>query len=150
MSKAFRHPGEEPRGSLATLAAGLVTCKHPPAGLVSVDLAVAAEPGRVSWCAACGALGSEGRPTGGWQSSTFASLLTRERFEEVALLLHAIGQSNLLAQTHPSPGAPGSPGHMHFRALRSSLFEVSRLPIVRQIDRLEEAIAEMPPAPLRT
>jgi hypothetical protein len=30
-----------------------------------------------------------------------------------------------------------------------SLLELSRLPVVREIDRLEEAIAEMPPPRLR-
>ena len=135
--------------SLGTVAAALATCAHPEDCHIGVTGGLSASSAAATWCGACGALRSQTAPEATWQSPALTSRLTKKHFEDIVLLLHAIGQSNLLAQAHPSPGAPGSPAHMHFRALRMSLLELSRLPLVREIDRLEEAIAEMPPPRLR-
>ncbi|MGH7435611.1 MAG: hypothetical protein ACRENE_08045, partial [Polyangiaceae bacterium] len=53
-------PSPEPIAprSLATLAAALVTCKHPWASRVRAAVAMGAEEG-IYWCAACGALCSQ-------------------------------------------------------------------------------------------
>jgi hypothetical protein len=133
--------------TLGVLAAALVTCTHPEASHVRA----AAEPyaAQSVWCAACGALRSGEGSTVRWQPATLPSLLTKKPFEEVVLLLHAIHQLTLLARSQPSPAPPGSPAHVLLRNLRSSLGELSRMPLVRDVDRLEAAIAEMPPSLLR-
>jgi hypothetical protein len=115
-----------------------VTCTHPEASHV-----------QGVWCAACGALRFGQGPAVRWQAATLSSLLTKKQFEDVVLLLHAIRQLTLLARSQPSPGAPGSPAHILFRNVRSSLGELSRMPLVRDVDRLEAAIAEMRPSLLR-
>jgi hypothetical protein len=156
MNKTFPaalQPSSEPLGphSLGTLAAALVTCEHPQPRRVSADAASAADDVRIDWCAACGALRPGESPAARWQSATFTSLFTKKHFEEVVLLLHAIRQLTQLARAHASPAAPGSPAHIFFRNVRSSLSELSRLPLVRDVDRLEDAIDRMPrgPSPLR-
>jgi hypothetical protein len=140
-------PSDEPSApdTLGTLAAALVTCAHPEASHIPLAADPAAEAMRRVWCAACGALGAGASATVRWQSPRCTSRLTKKHFEEVVLLLHAIRQLTLLARAHAAPGAPGSPEHVFFRTVRSSLWELSRLPVVREIDRLEQAIAEMAP-----
>ncbi len=146
---ALEPPNGEPCAphSLGTVAAALVTCAHPEASHVRA----AAEPYAPEpvWCAACGALRAGEGPAAGWQAATLSSLLTKKQFEDVVLLLHAIHQLTLLAQSQPSPGAPGSPAHIFFRNVRASLGELSRMPLVRDVDRLEAAIAQMRPSLLR-
>jgi hypothetical protein len=150
MTNAFRlqHPVPQPpeaAPTLATLAATIVTCPHPTASHVPFHVTATEEP--VTWCGACGALGSDTGPRGPWRFASLPSRLTKKHFEEFALLLHSIHQLNLLAQAHSVPGAMGSPAYVHFRSLRSSLSVLSRLPLVRDLDRLEEAIALLPPTP---
>jgi hypothetical protein len=70
--------------------------------------------------------------------------LTKKHLEELALLLHAIRQLSVLAQDHPLPAAPGSSVHVPWRNLRTSLAQLARLPLVRDLDRLEKALAQMP------
>jgi hypothetical protein len=79
-----------------------------------------------------------------WQVPTLKSGLTKKHFEDLVLLLHAIVQLALLARTHASPTASGLSDQVFFRNLRISLAEIARLPVVRDVDRLEEAIAMMP------
>jgi hypothetical protein len=151
MNKTFalEHPSGEPcaRQTLGTVAAALVTCTHPEAS----HLRAAAEPYAPQnvWCAACGALRSGEGPAVRWQTATLLSLLTTKQFEDVVLLLHAVHQLTLLARSQPSPGAPGSPAHIFFRNVRASLGELSRMPLVRDVERLEAAIAGMRPSRLR-
>jgi hypothetical protein len=146
---ALEHPNGEPCAprSLAAVAAALVSCAHPATSHGSA----AAEPcaPQSAWCAACGALRSGEGPAASWQAPTLVSLLTKKQFEDVVLLLHAIHQLTLLARSQPSPGAPGSPAHVFFRNVRASLGELSRMPLVRDVDRLEAAIAQMRPTLLR-
>jgi hypothetical protein len=150
MNKTFPaalHPsGEPPLGphTLGTLAAALVTCEHPEQSRVSANATSAEDAVRIDWCAACGSLRIGESQTTRWQSAAYTSLLTKKHFEEVVLLLHAIRQLTQLARAHASPAAPGSPAHIFFRNVRSSLSELSRLPLVRDVDRLEDAIDRMP------
>jgi hypothetical protein len=46
--------------------------------------------------------------------------------------------------------SPGSAVHGAFRRVRASLSELARLPLVRDVDRLDEAIAELPPSLVRS
>jgi hypothetical protein len=149
MNKTFPtalQPSCEPLGphSLGTLAAALVTCEHPEQSRVSANATSAEDAVRIDWCAACGSMRIGESQTTRWQSAAYTSLLTKKHFEEVVLLLHAIRQLTQLARAHASPAAPGSPAHIFFRNVRSSLSELSRLPLVRDVDRLEDAIDRMP------
>ena len=151
---AFRSLADEPAAprSLATLAAALVTCAHPEDSHVHLTGDPAAGAAAATWCAACGALRSlrsQGSPTAPWRSAALSTLLTKKHFEDVVLLLHAVVQLALLARAHGSPGAPGSAGQTFLRNVRSSLSELARLPAVRDVDRLEEAIATMSPSLVR-
>jgi hypothetical protein len=140
-------PGEPlAPSSLGTAAATLATCAHPQGGhlAVSVDFAAVA----ATWCAACGALRPGDDPEGAWQPPTLTSGLTKKHFEDLVLLLHAIGQLAQLTRGHTSPGGSGSPTPIFLR-VRASLSELSRLPVVRDVGRLEEAIAAMPPSLVR-
>ena len=140
---------DESRGprSLATLAAALATCGHPEESHVRVPVDPAAEDAVAIWCAACGALLPHCSPF--WQPPSLASRLTRKPFEEVVLLLHAIVQLTQLARAQGSQAATASSSApIVFRHLRASLSELARLPVVRDVDRLEEAIAAMPPLPV--
>jgi hypothetical protein len=125
--------------TLSTLAAALVSCPHPLAARVFPALADDADAQAAAWCAECGALRAQD-PTPSWQWARFPSRLTKAHFDDVALLLHSIRQLNALAQTHDA----GLPAHAPFRRLRASLAELSRLPLVRSLDRLEEAIERLP------
>jgi hypothetical protein len=149
MNKTFPavfQPSSEPLGphTLGTLAAALVTCEHPEQSRVCAKATSAGDAVHIDWCAACGSLRIGESQTTRWQSAAFTSLLTKKHFEEVVLLLHAIRQLTQLARAHASPAAPGSPAHIFFRNVRSSLSELSRLPLVRDVDRLEDAIDRMP------
>jgi hypothetical protein len=141
MLKTF--PAAEPRApsTLAAVAAALVTCTHPASSHVLVSAHAA------TWCAACGALraGGGGEPAA-WLAARLPSLLTRKHFEEVILVLHCIRQLTLLTQREASPGSAVQGA---FRRVRASLSELARLPIVRDVDRLDEAIAELPQSLLR-
>jgi len=137
-------PGEPlaPR-SLAAVAAALVTCAHPERSRIGV-------PGdRATWCAACGALRAKDGPGASWQSPALTSRLTKKHFEDVVLLLHAVVQLAQLARAQACPGAAGSPAHIFLRNVSRSLSELSRLPVVRDVDRLEEALRAMPQSPVR-
>jgi hypothetical protein len=128
--------------SLAALAAALATCPHPEASRVGV-------PGAgdgATWCSACGALRRESSPKAAWQSPALTSRLTRRRFEELVLLLHSVVQLTQLARAHVAPAAAASTAHIVLRSVRASLAELSRLPVVRELDALEQAIAAMPPS----
>jgi hypothetical protein len=139
-------PPDEPHvpRSLGTLAAALATCGHPDGSHLRVAIDPAADAETATWCAACGALHADGRSTGSWQSPSLASHLTRKRFEDVVLLLHGVVQLTQLARAQGSPGAIGSSAQVVLRHVRASLSELARLPVVRDVDRLEEAIAAMP------
>ena len=144
-------PSEEqlaPR-SLGTLAAALVTCPHPETSLV--DAAVDPRPGAgaMRWCAACGALRTGGSAGAAWQPPSLASAFSRKAFEDLVLLLHAVVQLAQLARAHAPAGSAGSPAHTFLRNVSRSLSELSRLPVVRDVDRLEEALAQMPKSPVR-
>ncbi len=79
----------------------------------------------------------------GWRAARLPSLLTKKHFEEVVLVLHCVRQLTLLTQREATSG---STVHGAFRRVRASLSELARLPLVRQVDQLDEAIAELPPS----
>jgi hypothetical protein len=130
--------------SLAAVAAALLTCAHPE----GTPIGVPGDRAAATWCAACGALRSEAAPEASWQSPALTSRLTKKHFEEVVLLLHAVVQLSQFARAQASPGAAGSPAHIFLRNVRASLSELSRLPVVRDVDRLEEALLAMPKSPV--
>jgi hypothetical protein len=146
MMNPFRPATDElpPASSLGTVAAALAVCTHPEARHLGIAGDLAPGTTSVTWCAACGALRSQTRPMASWQVPTLKSGLTKKHFEDLVLLLHAIVQLALLARTHASPSASGLSDQVFFRNLRISLAEIARLPVVRDVDRLEEAIAMMP------
>jgi hypothetical protein len=139
-------PGEPlaPR-SLAAVAAALATCAHPEGSHIRVP----GDHTSATWCANCGGLRAEDGPGASWQSPALTSRLTKKHFEDVVLLLHAVVQLAQLARAQACPGAPGSPAHIFLRNVRASLSELSRLPVVRDVDRLEEALRAMPQSPVR-
>jgi len=144
MSKPFvlPHPTDPPRDphTLGTLAASLVSCAHPETSqLRAPGSSNATDP---IWCAACGALRFGEGPTSRWQVAALPSLLTRKHFEEVVLVLHCVRQLTLLTGQGASSGSGGA-----FRRVRASLSELARLPLVQGVDRLDQAIAELPPSP---
>lgn len=130
--------------SLAAVAAAVATCSHPQISRIGIagDRAVG------TWCAACGALRDEA-PEAPWQSPALTARLTKKRFEELVLLLHSIVQLTQLARAHVAPQASASTAHIVLRSVRTSLAELSRLPVVRDLGALEQAIAAMPPSPAR-
>jgi len=134
--------------SLGTLAAALVTCTHPEGSHVHAALHPGPGAGAITWCAACGALRTEDEAAA-WQTPSLASAFSRKAFEDLVLLLHAVVQLAQLARAHASPGAAGSPAHIFLRNVGRSLSELSRLPVVRDVDRLEEALAHLPKSPVR-
>jgi hypothetical protein len=141
MLKTF--PASEPRApsTLAAVAAALVTCAHPAASHVLVA------PDGATWCACCGGLRAAARGEAAtWRAARLPSLLTKKHFEEVILVLHCIRQLTLLTEREASPGSAVLGA---FRRVRASLSELARLPIVRDVDRLDEAIAELPHPLLR-
>jgi len=133
--------------SLGTLAAALVTCPHPETSLV--DAAVDPRPGAMRWCAACGALRTGDSAGAPWQPPSLTSAFSRKAFEDLVLLLHAVVQLAQLARAHAPAGSAGSPAHIFLRNVSRSLSELSRLPVVRDVDRLEEALVQMPKSPVR-
>jgi hypothetical protein len=133
-------PPPVPR-SLGTLAAALVSCAHPQAD--HVDLPACGGAGDVvTWCAACGALRSAPRPAATWRVPALAALLTKKQFEDLVLLLHATAQLAGLARAHASPAGRRSADPIVVR-LSASLAELARLPVVRDVDRLEEVLAQI-------
>jgi hypothetical protein len=100
------------------------------------------------WCAACGALCTQGAAAP-WQVPSLASAFSRKAFEDLVLLLHAVVQLAQLARAHAPAAAAGSPAHIFLRNVSRSLSELSRLPVVRDVDRLEEALAQLPKSPVR-
>ncbi len=131
----------EPR-SLAAVAAALATCPHPEGSRSRM----AVHGGGATWCSACGALHREGSPEGAWQLPALTSGLTRRRFEELVLLLHSVVQLTQLARAHVAPAASASTAQVVLRSVRASLAELSRLPVVRDLGALEQAIAAVPPS----
>jgi hypothetical protein len=143
-------PADEPLApsSLGTAAATLATCAHPEGSAIALSGDLVASAAAATWCAACGALRPGGGPGGAWQRPALTSSLTKKRFEDLVLLLHAIGQLAQLTRGHPLPGGAGSPNALFLR-VRASLAELSRLPVVRDVGRLEEALAAMPASLVR-
>jgi pimeloyl-ACP methyl ester carboxylesterase len=143
-------PSEEqlaPR-SLGTLAAALVTCTHPEGSHVRGALDLGPRETGISWCAACGALCTQDAAAP-WQVPSLTSAFSRKAFEDLVLLLHAVVQLAQLARAHAPAGSAGSPAHIFLRNVRASLSALSRLPVVRDVDRLEEALAQMPRSPVQ-
>ena len=143
MLKTFPCPADGARapGTLGTVAAALVTCAHPAASHVRVSASAA------MWCSSCGALraAAEGEAPR-WLPARLPSLLTKKHFEEVVLVLHCVRQLTLMTGREASSG---SAVHGAFRRVRASLSELARLPLVRDVDRLDEAIAALSPSPVR-
>ena len=135
--------------SLGTLAAALVTCTHPEGSHVHAALDLGPSQTGIHWCAACGALRTGGSAGAAWQPPSLASAFSRKAFEDLVLLLHAVVQLAQLARAHAPAGSAGSPAHTFLRNVSRSLSELSRLPVVRDVDRLEEALAQMPKSPVR-
>jgi hypothetical protein len=129
--------------SLATLAAALVTCKHPSGSRLRAAGYLGDEETCIYWCAACGALGSQS-PDVLWHAPTLTSAFTREAFEDLVLLLHAVDQLAQLARAHAPAGSTDSPPHIFLRNVSRSLSALSHLPVVREVHRLEKALARMP------
>jgi pimeloyl-ACP methyl ester carboxylesterase len=134
--------------SLGTLAAALVTCKHPEGSRVHAALGLGPGETSIYWCAACGALRTQDAAAP-WQAPSLMSAFSRKAFEDLVLLLHAVVQLAQLARAHAPAGSTASPAHIFLRNVRASLSELSRLPVVRDVDRLEEALAQMPKSPVR-
>jgi hypothetical protein len=148
-SQSALTPGEPlAPSSLGTAAATLAACAHPQGSTLAVSGDFAAVAAAATWCAACGALHPGGGLEGAWQAPALTSGLTKKHFEDLALLLHSIVQLTQLARAHGSPGGSASSTPIFLR-VRASLSELSRLPVVRDVGRLEEAIAAMPPSPVR-
>ena len=143
-------PTEEPLAprSLGTLAATLATCAHPESSHVHAALDHAPGAARTVWCASCGALQTENGAAAAWQAPTLTSAFTRKAFEDLVLLLHAVVQLAQFARAQASTGAASSPAQTFLRSVRASLSELSRLPVVRDVDRLEEAILAIPKSPV--
>jgi hypothetical protein len=141
---------EEPLAprSLGTLAAALVSCTHPESSHVRAALDPRPEAATACWCGACGALRTDGSAGAAWQPPSLASAFGRKAFEELVVLLHAVVQLAQLARTPASPEAARSPAHPFLRNVRASLSALARLPVVRDVDRLEEALAQMPKSPV--
>jgi hypothetical protein len=135
--------------SLGTLAVALVTCTHPEGSHVRAALDLGSGETGIYWCAACGALRTGGSAGAAWQPPSLASAFSRKAFEDLVLLLHAVVQLAQLARAHAPAGSTASPAHIFLRNVRTSLSELSRLPVVRDVDRLEEALAQMPKSPVR-
>jgi hypothetical protein len=152
MNSASRRipPSEEPLAprSLGTLAAALVTCTHPEGSHVRAAPDLGPGETGIYWCAACGALCTEDAAAP-WQAPSLTSAFSRKAFEDLVLLLHAVVQLAQLVRAHAPAGSAGSPAHIFLRNVRASLSALSRLPVVRDVDRLEEALAEMPKSPVR-
>jgi len=62
------------------------------------------------------------------------------------LLLHSVVQLTQLARAHVAPAASASTAQVVLRSVRASLAELSRLPVVRDLGALEQAIAAVPPS----
>ena len=138
-------PGEKPTAprSLGTLAAEFVTCSHPAGS--RIPAADSSDPGAtVSWCGACGARRPGGSTATAWQVPSLTSALTRKAFEDLVVLLHAVTQLAQIARAHAPAAAAGSPAHAFLRTVRASLSAISHLPLVRDVDRIEEALATIP------
>ena len=123
-----------------------MTCKHPASSHVRAALDLGPGETGIYWCAACGALctGDAGAP---WQAPSLTSAFSRKSFEDLILLLHAVAQLAQLAQSHGSSAAVGSPAHIFLRNVSRSLSELARLPVVRDVDRLEKVLAKIPTRP---
>jgi|HubBroStandDraft_2_1064218.scaffolds.fasta_scaffold18756_5 hypothetical protein len=134
--------------SLGTVAAALATCTHPEGTEVAITIDLEGGAVAARWCAACGALRPEGGAAAAWRCPELTSRLTKPHFEQVVLLLHGVVQVAQLARAHVLPGA-ASAAHAVLRNLRASLAELSRLSIVRDVDRLEQAIAPLSSSPVR-
>jgi hypothetical protein len=142
MLKVFPAPvaAARPPGSLGAVAAALITCAHPAEAHVEVSASAA------TWCSACGALHVRGEgDRAHWLPARLPSLLSKKHFEEVVLVLHCVCQLTLLVEPEASSG---SSVHGAFRRVRASLSELARLPLVRDVERLDQAIAALPDRPL--
>jgi pimeloyl-ACP methyl ester carboxylesterase len=133
--------------SLGTLAAALVTCTHPRSSRIRAALDLGPDETGIYWCAACGALCPQD-PDAPWQAPSLTSAFRRKSFEDLVLLLHAVAQLAQLAQSHGSSAAVGSPAHIFLRNVSRSLSELARLPVVRDVDRLEKVLAKIPTLPI--
>jgi hypothetical protein len=148
MNTASRIPlREEPLAprSLGTLAAALVTCIHPRGSRVPAALDLGPGETGIYWCAACGALCPQD-VRAPWQTPSLTSGFSRGAFEDLILLLHAVEQLAQLAQSHGFSGA--APAHSVLRNVSRSLSELARLPVVRDVARLEKALVKIPTLPV--
>jgi hypothetical protein len=152
MNSASRRipPREEPLAprSLGTLAAALVTCTHPRGSRVPAALDLGPGETGIYWCGACGALCTEDAAAP-WQAPSLTSAFSPKVFEDLVLLLHAVVQLAQLARAHPPAGSAGSPAHIFLRNVRASLSALSRLPVVQDVDRLEELLTRIPKSSFR-
>jgi hypothetical protein len=142
-------PSEEPLAprSLGTLAAALVTCAHPRGSRVRAAVDLGPGETAIYWCAACGALCTQDAAAP-WQAPLLTSAFSHKAFEDLVLLLHAVVQLAQLARAHAPAGLAGSPAHIFLRNVSRSLSALSRLPVVRDVDRLEELLTQIPKPPL--
>jgi hypothetical protein len=101
----------------------------------------------IYWCSACGALCPQD-PDTPWQVPSLTSALNRKAFEELVVLLHAVDQLAQLARAHAPAGSAESPAHIFLRNVSRSLSALSRLPVVREVRRLEKVLARMPKSPV--
>ena len=93
------------------------------------------------------ALGApHGDAAAAWQVPSLTSAVTRKALEDLVVLLHAVTQLAQIARAHALAAAAGSPAHAFLRTVRASLSALSHLPLVRDVDRIEEALAAIPKA----
>jgi hypothetical protein len=143
-------PEEEPHEphTLATLAAALVTCKHPSGCRVSARLLFSGRPVRIAWCAACGAMCSYDDPDEYWQSSAIAMLFSKGQFSEIAELIHGLRDvQDAIAEARGRLVEEGSPIDLALREIGSSLLELNNKTLVREVERIDHAIARMSASP---
>jgi hypothetical protein len=136
---------EEPREphTLATLAAALVACDHPAPCQVSASVLFGGQPIRITWCAACGAMTSD-EHAGTWTGSVIAHLLSQRHFEEVQSLVHGLRQIHgQVAAAGSTMVERGTPIDRALREISNGLSELTSGAFVREIDRVNRAIAHL-------
>jgi hypothetical protein len=136
---------DEPREphTLATLAAALVTCDHPPACQVAASVVFGGQPIRITWCAACGAMTSDER-AGAWTGSALSQLFSRHHFEELREFIRGVLEVHVQVATAGSRLVDrGSAIDVALRNVSKSLSELTSIDLVREIDRVEQAIAHL-------
>jgi hypothetical protein len=128
--------------SLATVAAALVRCTHPADSPVSAQVAeVAATTGavRITWCALCGALGSDHGLGEQWQPPALLLLLERPSFEELSQILHVLHRCRELREQD----AAGHPASTETLRVHAALAALATTQLARDLDPLDNALADM-------